>query len=111
MNSKETQRQKLDRVAKELGGMLRRQARRKWDSVRTAERNERGRHVWRFRSGVDGSERFLHVTHEALDQGESSSRLLFEQLKAGRWLDRLHEGPETALLLSREGSIEPWPQR
>jgi hypothetical protein len=94
-------------VAKDLGRMLRRQARRKWSEVRTAERNEHGHHVWRFRPGTDGNERFLHVSHGAMEQNDNPSRLLFEQLREGRWLDRL-ERSDNALRLAEDGKIVPW---
>lgn len=98
-------REKLDRVAHEMGSAIRRQVRRKWDTVRTAERNERGRHVWRFQSGPDGGDLFLHVTHEAMETAEAPQ--LLEQLRAGRWLSRLSRGPEKALVLGKEGRLEP----
>lgn len=91
--------------------MIRRQARRKWSAVRMAERNERGHHVWRFRSGAEANERFLHVANEAMEQTANPSRMLFKQLQAGRWLDRLEDGPDSALRLSSEGQIEPWSAR
>ena len=87
--------------------MLRRQARKRWETVRTAERNEGNRHVWRFQPGPDGGERFLHVTHEAMLQGDTPT--LLGQLKSGRCFQRLHDGPETSLLLSRGGRLEPYP--
>ncbi|HEX5723933.1 MAG TPA: hypothetical protein VFX98_00630 [Longimicrobiaceae bacterium] len=108
MDRREEQRQKLERVAQEVGAVLRRQARRKWDGVRTAERNERGRHVWRFRSESDSRERFLHVTHEAMRQGNRTTAILLEQLAAGRWLDRLDAETTPSLVLSKGGQLEPW---
>jgi len=96
------------RVAKELGRRIRRQARGKWSGVQTAERNHRGYHVWRFRSGTGADERFLHVSHDAMEQTTDPSRLLYRQLRVGRWLDRLADGPDTALCLSRDGHVEPW---
>lgn len=98
-------REKLDRVAHEMGSTIRRQVRRRWDSVRTAERNEAGRHVWRFQSGADGGDRFLHVTHEAM--GLADAPQLLEQLRAAHWLSRLSRGPERALVLGKEGRLEP----
>ena len=98
-------REKLDRVAHEMGSALRRQVRRKWETVRTAERNERGRHVWRFQSGPDGGDLFLHVTHEAM--GLADAPQLLEQLRAGHWLSRLSKGPAKALVLGKEGRLEP----
>lgn len=110
MDSKHAQREQRAQVARELGRMIRRQARRKWSAVRTAARSERGHHVWRFRSETGGEERFLHVSHEAMEQTANPSRLLFQQLRDGRWLDRL-EGTETALRLARDGQVEPWAAR
>jgi hypothetical protein len=109
MDAHESRKDKLARVAREMGTVLRRQARRRWETVRTAERNERNRHVWRFRGGPDEGERFLHVTHMAMVQADGPAALL-EQLKAGQWLDKLSAGPATALLLSEGGRLEPWPQ-
>jgi len=101
--------QKVASVAKEIGAVLRRQARKRWETVRTADRNEGNRHVWRFQAGPGQAERFLHVTHEAMMEGENAAPLLIEQLKHGRLFDRLHRGPETSLLLSRGGRLEPYP--
>jgi hypothetical protein len=109
MDARKEQREQRARVALELGRLIRRQARRRWSTVRTAERNAGGHHVWRFRFGPEASERFLHVTHAAMDQPADASRLLFQQLRTSRWLDRLVEGPETALCLSESGHLEPWP--
>jgi hypothetical protein len=109
MDSKNTRQEQRANVARELGRMIRRQARQKWSAVRMAERNRRGHHVWRFRTDTDSRERFLHISHEAMEQTANPSRMLFEQLRAGRWLDRLEKGPETSLLLSRGGQIEPLP--
>jgi hypothetical protein len=109
MAKNDSEREKVARVAQELGSALRRQARRKWDAVRMAERNEGRRHVWRFRSSEDGGERFLYVTHEALTRGEDPAPGLLKQLEAGRWLDRLQNGPETSLLLSTGGTLEAGP--
>jgi hypothetical protein len=109
MAKNDPKREKMARVAHELGSALRRQARRNWDEVRMAERNEGPRHVWRFRSGSDGDERFLYVTHEALTKGENPAPALLKQLEAGRWLDRLQNGPETSLLLSTGGTLEAGP--
>lgn len=98
-------------VARQLGMMLRRHARRRWTSVRTAERDARGHHVWRFRAGADAGDRYLHVAHEAMEQAENPSRLLFDQLRAGRWLDRLDDGAERSLRLSATGEVEAYPGR
>ncbi|MDB4947486.1 MAG: hypothetical protein JWM27_135 [Gemmatimonadetes bacterium] len=105
MAKNDAQNEKATRVARELGSALKRQARRRWETVRTAERNEGPRHVWRFKPGPDGTDRFLYVTHEALTTGEDPTPVLLEQLKAGRWLDRL-DGAETTLVLSKGGSLE-----
>ena len=105
MEANESHREKLDRVAREMGAAIRRQARRRWDAVRTAERNERGSHVWRFQPGEGGEERYLHVTHEAMAQADAPR--LLEQLRAGHWLSRLSRGPATALVLGRDGRLEP----
>jgi hypothetical protein len=110
MDPQESKQDKVSRVARQVSGALRKQARRQWDTVKTAERNERGRHVWRFQAGADQPERFLHVTHDALADGDNAAPLLLQQLKTGRWLDRLQEGPETSLLLSRGGRLEAWPK-
>jgi hypothetical protein len=103
--------QKLTRVARELGTLIRRQAHELWDSMQVAKRNERGQHVWRFRLGAEEQDRFLRVSHRAMTQGENPSRLLFEQLQAGRWIQRLHEGPETAVLLTSGGQVRAWPKQ
>jgi len=107
MEGRDRQHRRVAEVAKEIGGVLRRQARKRWETVRTAERNEGNRHVWRFQPGPDGGERFLHVTHEAMLQGDTPT--LLGQLKSGRCFQRLHDGPETSLLLSRGGRLEPYP--
>ncbi|HEV2148663.1 MAG TPA: hypothetical protein VGR37_14765 [Longimicrobiaceae bacterium] len=111
MDPKETQKQRITRVARELGPAIREQARGRWTGLRTAERNEPGRHVWRFRSGPGGSERFLHIEHRAMMRGKDPAARLLERLEAEQWLDRLHDGPETALLLSRDGQLAAFPAR
>ena len=103
MDSRENQSIKVAKVARLIGAELRKQARKSWQGVRTAERNEGNRHVWRFRSAEDGSERFLHVAKSEMVQGEESATSLLAQLEAGGWIDRLSRGPETALLLSKAG--------
>ncbi|HEX2095334.1 MAG TPA: hypothetical protein VHG28_23260 [Longimicrobiaceae bacterium] len=105
MDPKETKRQQITRVAQELSTAIRRQARGRWKEVRTAERNEPGRHVWRFQPGRGGSERFLHIEHRAMVQGKNPAARLLKRLEAEEWLDRLQQGPETALLLSRDGQL------
>lgn len=109
MEGREHQHRKVAEVAKEIGAVLRRQARKRWETVRTAERNEGNRHVWRFKAGPDGGERFLHVAHEAMVDGDNAGPMLLDQLKAGRLFDRLHRGPETSLLLSKGGRLEAYP--
>lgn len=106
MGSSESRRQRMTEVAEELSTGLRREVRKRWDGVRTAQRNERGTHVWRFRSGA--GDRFLHVEHGAMVRGPGAAAQLMERLQAGRWLDRLREGPDTALLLSRDGELAPY---
>ena len=109
MSGRDQRHHKVSEVAKELGPVLRRQARQRWETVRTAERNEGNRHVWRFQDGSDGSERFLHVAHDAMVQGENAAPTLLQQLRTGRCFERLHDGPETSLLLSRDGRLEAYP--
>ena len=104
MGNNEIEHQKLARVAREVGAVLRRQARKRWETVRMASRDEGNRHVWRFREG--GSARYLHVSHEALADGDSAA--LLRQLRAGRIFSRL-SGAESSLLLSRGGLLEPYP--
>ena len=108
MENRDHQQRKVAAVAKEIGGVLRRQARKRWETVRTAERNEGNRHVWRFQAGPDGGERFLHVSHEAMVD-ENAGPVLLEQLRSGRVFERLHRGPETSLLLSKGGRLEAYP--
>lgn len=102
----ETHDQKMSRIARELGTALRQETAGRWGAVRTAGRGEDRRHAWRFRSDSDGSDRFLRVTHKAMMQDENPVPRLVEQLKAGRWLDRLKEGPETSLVLFKSGRLE-----
>jgi hypothetical protein len=111
MEQNESQQEKVRRVARELSGSLRRQARRRWTTVKTSERNEGHRHVWRFTSAPDAQERFLYVSHEALAHGENAAPQLLEQLEAARWLDRLNDGEETSLVLSKGGRLVATPNR
>jgi hypothetical protein len=111
MEPNESKRDKASRVARELSGALRRQARRRWNEVKTAERNEGSRHVWRFQDGAAGGERFLYVTHQALAAGDNAAPALLQQLEAGNWLDRLNEGSATSLVLSTGGRLEAGPPR
>jgi hypothetical protein len=110
MTSRETEKQQITRVAGELSTAIKEQARGRWKRVRTAERNERGRHVWRFRSGPGEGERFLHIEHGAMVQGRGTASSLLEQLEAGRWLDLL-QGSESSVLLSRDGQLTALPSR
>jgi hypothetical protein len=111
MEPKESRRERRAQVARELGSLIHRQARRRWSRVRTARRSERGHLVWRFRVDPEAGYRFLHVSHEAVERADNSCRQLFDQLRAGRWLDRLEDDAVTAIRLSAEGVIEPWPAK
>lgn len=108
MDRKETQKQRITRVAREMSRSLRQQARGRWDKVRTAERNEPGRHVWRFRPESAESERFLHIEHVAMVKGTDPAKRLLDQLASERWLDRLQS--EDALILSRDGQLAAFPK-
>ena len=108
MTPKESRKQQITHVAEELSAAIREQARGRWSRVRTAERNERGRHVWRFRAGPGEGERFLHIEHQAMARGADSAAPLLEQLRTGRWLDLL-QAPETAVLLSGDGRLTALP--
>jgi hypothetical protein len=108
MNAKNPDLQKLSRVSRELGTLLRKQAGERWSGLRVARRNERNQHVWRFRTDEEGTERFVRVPHRAMMHGDNATEVLYEQLQAGRWLDRLDAGPETALELGSGGEIRPW---
>jgi hypothetical protein len=67
--------------------------------------------VWRFRSGADSQERFLHVPRESMAHGQNPTASLLNQLEDAHWLDQLHEGPERSYLLSPAGNLKPWPKR
>jgi len=108
MDPQETRRETLNRVTRELGTEIRSQARDRWKGVRTAERNEGDRHVWRFKSSKEAPERFLHVHRQALVHGDNPAAVLLDQLTEARWLDRLQEGPETSFVLSRAGRLRPY---
>jgi hypothetical protein len=110
MTPREQQKQQITRVAGELSPAIKAQAQGQWSRVRTSERNQGGQHVWRFRAGPGQAERFLHIEHRAMARDNAAASLL-EQLQAGRWLDRLQQGPETALLLSRDGQVTALPAR
>ena len=111
MTPREMQKQQITRVADELSPAIREQAQGRWSRVHTAERNEPGRHVWRFRTGPGEGERFLHIEHRAMVKNGSTAASLLEQLQSGRWLDRLQQGPETAVLLSHDGQLTALPLR
>jgi hypothetical protein len=111
MTPREQHKQQITRVAGELSAAIREQAQGRWSRVHTAERNEPGRHVWRFRTGPGEGERFLHIEHRAMVRDGNAAASLLEQLQAGRWLDRLQQGPETAVLLSRDGQVTAIPAR
>ena len=111
MDPKETRRQRVTRVAQELSTAIRREARAGWTQVRTAERNEPGRHVWRFQVAPGESERYLHIEHRAMVQGKDPAARVLERLASERWLHRLQNGPETALLLSGDGQLAAFPAR
>ena len=110
MTPREMQKQQITRVAGELSAAIREQARGRWSRVHTAERNEGGRHVWRFRAGPGEGERFLHIEHRAMVQGKNAAALL-EQVQTGRWLDLLQQGPGTAVLLAPDGQLTALPAR
>jgi hypothetical protein len=105
MDPKNDRRLLVARVSAELGTAIRSQVRGRWEGMRTAERNEPGRHVWRFRTSEAGDERFLHVEHRAMVKGSDPAGRLMKRLEDERWLDRLRNGPETSLLLSRTGRV------
>lgn len=111
MNPQETQKERITRVAGELSSAIKSQARGRWRQVRTAERNEPGRHVWRFQAGPGTGERFLHIEHGAMVKGKDSAARLLEQLQSGRWLDLLADGPGNAVLLNRDGELTAFPPR
>lgn len=111
MDPQETPKETISRVARELGQVIRRQAHGRWEGVRTAQRNEGSRHVWRFQAGPDSTERFLHVPHMSMAGGENAAEVLLGQLRKARWLDRLQNGPERSFLLSPAGNLKPWPKQ
>jgi hypothetical protein len=110
MNPQDKQKQQITRVAAELSSAIKEQARGRWRQVRTAERNERGRHVWRFQAGPGAGERFLHIEHRAMVQGKDAGARLLEQLGNGRWLDLLQQGPGNAVLLTHDGELTAFPR-
>ncbi|HET6233085.1 MAG TPA: hypothetical protein VFE05_23610 [Longimicrobiaceae bacterium] len=109
MAPRENKNDKLTRITRELGTALRRQAAGTWSTVKTSERGEERRHAWRFRPDQDSGVRFLRVTHDALNDEDAGQ--LLEHLTAARWLDRLHDGPETSLVLDKGGRVERWIER
>jgi hypothetical protein len=110
MSSHDPQPEAVVEVARKMGIEIRKQARGRWANVRTAERNEGSRHVWRFQSGPDMVERFLHVPHEVMTEGKNPAAALMDQLKKAHWLDRLAEGSATSFVLSPTGRLRPWPK-
>jgi hypothetical protein len=110
MKPQETQKQQITRVAGELSTAIKRQARARWRQVRTAQRNEGGRHVWRFQEGPGTDERFLHIEHQAMVRGKDASARLLKQLGSGQWLDLLQQGPGNSVLLTRDGELTAFPQ-
>jgi hypothetical protein len=111
MEPRQSPRERVSEVALAVGPAIREQARRRWGHVHTAERNERGRHVWRFRSDGGAEDLFLHIEHKAMLRGVNPAQRLLKRLAAGDWLDRLQDGSESALLLSRDGQLVPLPAR
>jgi len=105
MEPTETTQQKIDRVAHELGTAMRKQAGRRWGSVRTAKRKLATRYVWRFRTGAGEPDRFLSLAHRAMSEGENPTATLLAQLDAAQWLDRMQAGPETSFRLARGGHL------
>jgi hypothetical protein len=110
MDPREKQAQVVTQVAREMGIEIRKQARGRWAEVRTAERNEGSRHVWRFRNGPDTVERFLHIPHVVMTDGQNAAGRLLAKLTKAQWLDRLEEGSTTAFVLSPTGRLQPWPK-
>jgi hypothetical protein len=106
MDASESRRDRGSRVAEELGAALRRQAAKTWRGVRSSHRAEKRGHAWRFRAGPEDGGRFLRVTHAAMAEGGWRAPGLLAQLETGRWLDRLHDGPETSLVLHEGGRLE-----
>lgn len=108
MNPQESQKQQITRVAGELSTSIKKQARGRWRQVRTAERNEGGRHVWRFQAGPNADARFLHIEHGAMMQGKDTTARLLEQLGSGRWMDLMRQ--ENSVLLTRDGELTAFPR-
>jgi hypothetical protein len=110
MTPQESQKQQITRVAGELSAAIKRQARGRWSKVRTAERNEGGRHVWRFQAGPNSGARFLAIEHHSMVQGKDASARLLEQLNSGAWMDLLQQGPDNSVLLTRDGELTAFPR-
>ncbi len=102
---KESPEQKLARVAQEVGTALRKQVSGRWGGVRTARRSSSKRHVWRFRPGSGQPDRFLHLSHRAMVEGDDPTSRLLGQLKEAGWLERMQRGPETSFRLGASGEL------
>lgn len=109
MKPMETPQQKITRVARELGAAMHRRVGGRLGAVRTAKRNLGNRYVWRFRTGAGEPDRFLHVPHRAMTDGENPTAILLAQLDEARWLDRMQTGPETAFRLMPGGRLRARP--
>jgi hypothetical protein len=107
MDSRPSRQEQLARVVHELTTSLRTQARAQWKGVKTAQRRQGSREVWRFRVNGGTTERFLHVPHKAITLRRDAADVLLEQLGSEKWLDRLQAGPETAFVLSPTGRLQP----
>jgi hypothetical protein len=105
MEARENRSARVANAARQIGAELRKQARKSWEGVRTAERNEGNRHVWRFRSAKDGSDRYLHLSHREMVQGDPAA--LLRQLETAGWTDRL-SGAGSAVILSK-GGLQAYP--
>src|SRR5690606_39918683 len=105
MDPMESKQQLLERVARELGAAMRRQAGTRWGAVQTARRNLGDRHVCRFRTAND-PDRFLMLSHRALTTGDNPVARLLAQLEEQGWLDRLQRGPQTKFRLGSRGRLQ-----
>lgn len=104
MELNESRDEQRSRVAKELGAALRRQAAGKWKRVRMTDRDESRGHAWKFRPTPESELRFLRVSNEAMEEPVAQ---VMAHLQKGRWLDRLNAGPETSLVLEKNGRLRP----
>ncbi|HEU0052965.1 MAG TPA: hypothetical protein VFQ39_07295 [Longimicrobium sp.] len=104
MARKESQAQKVERVSRELGVAVKREAAGRWTAVRTGDREEKNGHAWRFRPTPGGDVRYLRVTHAAMVEGENPVAALLGHLSAANWLDRL-DGADTSLVLHTGGRV------